>query len=359
VGLTWHQGEIAAARAAAAAGIPYTLSTASITPMEAVAEQAGGDLWFQIYVWPRFELAEEVVQRASRAGYRVLLVTADAVVPSNREYNRHNAFSVPIRVSRRNAWDVARHPRWVMQVMLRALLAEGVPEFANLPAEFRTDLRGKGSQRLMPPNAPITPEVLRRLRAMWRGPLLLKGVLSAGDARMALECGADGVVVSNHGGRTLDGALAAIEALPDVVDAVGHRMTVLMDSGIRRGSDVVKALALGARAVLVGRAPIWGTAAGGEAGARLAIDILIREVDRVMAQVGRPSVADLDRSLLALRGSFGSFGSFPPSDPAYRSTPRPDRHDGDHDGTNAPYPGLAGDDAGAADRPRAGAGALP
>jgi len=302
VGLTWYQGEIEAARAAAAAGLPYTVSTASITPLEAIAERAPGDLWFQIYVWQRPELADEVVTRARAAGFRVLIVTADAVVPSNREYNKRNAFSVPIRISRRNVGDVVRHPGWVWRVMLRHLLADGVPEFANLPQEFGTDLRGKGSRSLMPPNAPITPTVLHRLRKLWPGPMLVKGVLSADDALLARDCGADGVIVSNHGGRTLDGAMAPIEALPAVADAVGGTMTVLMDSGVRRGADVVKALSLGARAVLVGRAPIWGTAVAGQTGARRALDILLAETDRVLAQIGCSCVADLHRGLLTPRG---------------------------------------------------------
>lgn len=302
VGLMWFDGEVAAARAARAAGIPYTLSTASITPLEEIAERAGGDLWFQLYAWPRLELSEEIVLRARAAGYRVLMLTADAPVPSNREYNKRNAFTVPLKLGPRNIVDVLSHPRWLAAVMGRAMLRGGVPEFANLPAEFRTDLRGKGSRNLMPNNTPVTPEVMKRMRALWPGPLLVKGVLSPEDARLAADCGMDGVVVSNHGGRNLDAALAAIEALPAVVDAVRGRMAVLVDGGIRRGSDIAKALALGADGVLLGRAPLWGTAVAGEAGTKHALDLLAAELARVMAQVGASSVRELERQMLCLRG---------------------------------------------------------
>ncbi len=303
VGLMWYDGEVEAARAAASLGIPYTLSTASIAPLEDVAARAGGDLWFQLYVWPDLSLSEEIILRAKAAGYRVLILTADAAVPSNREYNRRNAFTVPIRFNSRNMFDVLRHPGWIASVMLKHLINGGVPEFANLPQAYRSNLRGKGSTRLMPPNAPITPEVMRRCRALWDGPLLVKGLLSPEDARLAADCGMDGVIVSNHGGRTLDGAMAPIEALPAVVDAVGHRLAVLVDSGFRRGADVAKALALGAQAVLLGRAPLWGTAVAGEAGARHALSLIRSELDRVMGQVGAATIADLNRSLLTLRGT--------------------------------------------------------
>jgi len=299
VGLMRYDGEVATARAAAEIGIPYTLSTASIAPLEDVAQRAGGDLWFQLYAWPELSLSEEIIRRARRAGYRVLMVTADSVVASNREYNRRNAFTVPIRLTARNFLDVAGHPGWVAGVMLRHLLNGGVPEFANLPAEFRTDLRGKGSKRLMPGNVCLTRDIIARLRDMWDGPFLVKGILNAEDALLAADCGVDGVVVSNHGGRNLDGAMASIDALPAVAQAVGDRLTILLDSGIRRGVDIAKAMALGADGVLLGRAPLWGATVAGQAGALHAMNILRTELDRVMGQLGCAGVAELGAHCVA------------------------------------------------------------
>lgn len=301
VGLLWFDGEVAAARAAASAGVPYTLSTASIVSLEEVADRAGGDLWFQLYAWPQLSLSEQIINRARNAGYRVLVVTADSSVTSNREHNQRNAFTVPIRLNRRNIWDVLRHPAWVYSVMFQHLWRRGIPEFANLPAEFRMDLRGKGNSKMMPRNMPISRDVILRMRKLWQGPLVIKGILSVEDAELAADCGVDGIIVSNHGGRNLDGAMAPIEALPFIADAVGHKLTVLMDSGVRRGSDVVKALALGAQAVMVGRAPLWGTAVAGEPGAAHALSILCTEFDRVMAQLGCPTIGELDRTCLRSR----------------------------------------------------------
>ncbi len=302
VGVMWYGGEVAAARAAAAVGIPYTLSTASITSIEEVAEKAGGDLWFQLYAYPPLANTEKVVARAKAAGYRALIVTADTTSGSNREYNSRNGFSIPIKLSTRNFVDVMLHPRWIFTVMLRHLLSGGVPQFVNMPEQVRGDLIGRGNLRVAPGPMPITPEVIRRLRKIWSGPLLIKGILSPEDAVLAVDCGADGIVVSNHGGRSNDHSLATIEALPRILDAVGARTTVLLDSGIRRGSDVVKSLAMGAHGVLVGRAPLWGAAVAGEPGAHRALTILGTEIDRVMGQLGLSAISDIDKRCLCLRG---------------------------------------------------------
>jgi isopentenyl diphosphate isomerase/L-lactate dehydrogenase-like FMN-dependent dehydrogenase len=285
------------ARAAAKLGIPFTISTASITPLEAVAKASDGELWFQLYVWPDLDMTFQLVDRARNAGYRALVVTVDSAVPSNREYNKRNGFTIPIRYSARNVTDALLHPSWLIGVYGRQLLANGVPTFANFPAQLQTDLRGsvrKGGS-MVPKNETVTWDLLRRLRDRWEGPLMVKGILHPDDALLAEQCGADAVIVSNHGGRNLDGAAATLDALPAIVDAVGGRMTVMLDSGVRRGADVVKALALGAQAVLVGRVPLWGTAAGGEAGAARALTLLMQETDRVMAYLGCTSLADIAR----------------------------------------------------------------
>lgn len=300
-GLLSYEGEVAVARAAAEARIPFILSTASICPLELVAEKAGGNLWFQIYVWAKKEMSYELLRRAEAAGYHTLVVTVDSVVNSNREHNRRNGFTVPMRFNARNVLDGMRHPAWSVGVWLRYLATSGVPEFANFPQEIRTDLKGRAGKAggvPVPKNEALTWQDIRAIREMWKGPMLVKGILCARDARHARDVGADGVVVSNHGARTLDGSVAPLQALSSVVDAVGSRMEVLCDSGIQRGSDIAKALALGAKAVLAGRAPLWGVAAGGLAGAAHALAILTTELDRVMAYVGCRSVAEIDAAIL-------------------------------------------------------------
>ena len=294
-GMLWHEGEVALARAAAAVGVPFTLSTASITSIEDVAAKAGGRLWFQLYMWADMDMSFELVKRAQAAGYRTLVVTVDSVVNGNREHNRRNGFTIPMRLTPRNVLDGALHPAWTLGVMGRYLLTSGMPEFANFPERIRHNLRGHGRYGgvIVPKNESQSWDHIRQLRGMWNGPLVVKGLLDPRDAQRAVDCGADGIVVSNHGGRTLDGAVAPMEVLPEVVRAVRGKTTILVDSCITRGSDIVKALALGAQGAMVGRAPLWGVAAGGQQGAALALEILRSEIDRVMAYLGCRSVAEI------------------------------------------------------------------
>lgn len=296
-GLLWYQGEVATARAAARAGIPYAMSTGSITSIEKVAEQAGGELWFQLYLFPDRAMSMQLVQRAKAAGYATLVVTIDTTVTPNREHNYRNGFNIPLKLTRRNVWDVMTHPRWGAGVIGRYLATSGMPRFDNLPDALRRSMAANQRQTgLMPKNDSLTWDDLKRLRDMWEGTLIVKGIVHPDDACEAVRCGADGIVVSNHGGRVLDNAPATLDALPAIVDAVGDRTTILFDSGIRRGSDIVKALALGADAVLVGRAAMWGTAVGGEAGAAHAITMLRDEVDRVMGFIGCTRIDQIGRA---------------------------------------------------------------
>lgn len=300
-GMLWFHGEFAMARAAAAAGVPFALSTASIAPLEEVVSHSDGFPWFQLNMWKDPRMSWELVERAKKAGFKVLIVTIDSVVDSNREHNRRNGFTVPMKLNARNVLDGALHPRWTVGVMGRYVFGPGLPEFANYPAELKSDLRGKIGKRsgvTVPKHETNSWDDIRRLRKMWNGPLIVKGILSPEAALAAVSSGADGVIVSNHGGRTLDGAIPSMEALPDVVSAVGNKATVLLDSGVIRGSDAAKAICLGARAVLVGRAALWGVAAGGEAGAAHAIGILTSEFKRVMAYLGCNSVAELRPQLI-------------------------------------------------------------
>jgi len=297
-GLLWYGGEVGIARAAAKAGIPFTVGTNSMTSMEDIAEQAGGTLWFQLYMWQDRSLSHQIVERAKGVGFEALMVTVDGAVPSNREYNYRNGFEVPIHFNARNITDVLTRPRWLAGVFLRQVLLHGMPRFENYPPEVMDGLMARTLKKTILKNESMNWDDLRTLRKLWPRTLMVKGVLSPQDAVKAADCGADAVIVSNHGGRNLDHSIAPIDALPDVVDAAGKRLTVIMDSGIRRGSDVVKALALGAKAAFVGRAPLYGVAAHGEAGAARAIEIFREEIGRVMALLGVNSVAELDRRYL-------------------------------------------------------------
>lgn len=297
-GLMWHHGELAAAQAAAKLGIPYALATAAMTPMEIIAEKAGGRLWFQLYVRAEPEITRAMVERARAAGFEGLVVTIDMPVLPNREFNQRNGFGLPFRVTARSMADVARRPGWAFGVLGRYLATTGMPRYENYPDGERGRITGGGPSRAALRTDSMTWEDLRRLRDLWPGTFIVKGILRGEDGLRACEAGADAVVVSNHGGRNLDGVVPAIDVLGEVVAAIDGRVPVLFDSGIRRGSDIVKALALGAQGVLVGRPVLWGTAVAGAAGAEHALRLLHRELDLTQALLGCASLADIDRSIL-------------------------------------------------------------
>jgi isopentenyl diphosphate isomerase/L-lactate dehydrogenase-like FMN-dependent dehydrogenase len=302
-GLLWYQGEIGLARAAAAAGIPFTVGINSMTSMETIAREAGGRLWFQLYMWSERALSHQIVARAKAAGFEALIVTVDGAVGANREYGHRNGFEMPFRFNRRNVAGVLARPGWLVNVLLRYAVTSGIPRFENYPPEIMDKLTARTLKRSFLKNDSLDWNDIRTLRKLWPGVLMVKGILHPQDAALAADCGADAVIVSNHGGRMLDSSMAPIEALPEILDAAGKRLTVMVDSGVRRGSDVVKALALGAQAVLIGRATLYGTAAAGEAGAARAIAILREETDRVMALLGARNVAALDRESLQFTAS--------------------------------------------------------
>ena len=301
-GLMWHEGEIDLARAAKKAGIPFTLATGSMTAMEKVVDQAGGQLWFQLYMWPDRSMSHKLVERARVAGYEALVVTVDGVMSGNREYNLRNGFTIPFTYSRRNVLDVMSHPRWMFGVLAKYMLSTGMPRYENYPVELKNKITAAPMGKAMMRNDSLTWDDLRTLRKLWPHKLIVKGILHPADAVQAVDCGADAVIVSNHGGRTFDSASAPLEMLEPVVEAVGKRTVVMVDSGFRRGTDVVKALALGAQTVLIGRATLYGTAVGGEAGAARAISIFREEIDRTLAQVGCTSVAQVSRDCLVRSG---------------------------------------------------------
>jgi isopentenyl diphosphate isomerase/L-lactate dehydrogenase-like FMN-dependent dehydrogenase len=293
-GLMWHQGELAAAQAAAAVGIPYALATAAMTPMETIAEKAGGRLWFQLYVRSDRALTFAMIDRAKAAGFEGLIVTVDMPVLPNREFNNRNGFGLPYRITPRSVLDVLRRPGWALGVMGRYLTTDGMPKYENYPDQYRQKITGNASSRAAMRTDSLTWDDLRVLRDRWKGSLLVKGILRAEDAIASCDAGADAIIVSNHGGRNVDSAVAAIDVLGDIVHAVDGRAPVLFDSGIRRGSDIAKALALGAKGVLIGRPVLWGTAVAGAPGAEHALRLLQRELDITQGLLGCATLGDLD-----------------------------------------------------------------
>ena len=295
-GMMWHEGDLALAHAAAKAGVPFTISSASTMDLEQIAA-AGGRLWFQLYLWENRELSLAVVDRAAALGCEALFVTLDMPVPPNREYIHRNGFGTPFRLNARNLLDVLTHPRWLAGVMGRYALAGGIPSQANLPDRLRTKVTGTAMPGALFKQDDLDWDGIKVLRDRWPGKLVLKGILHPEDAKLALAAGADGVVVSNHGARALDSSIASMEALPGVVEAVGSRAAVLLDSGVRRGSDIARAVALGADAVMAGRAPLYGLASHGEAGVARALEILRAEFVRTMAMLGARDIVELRHAL--------------------------------------------------------------
>jgi isopentenyl diphosphate isomerase/L-lactate dehydrogenase-like FMN-dependent dehydrogenase len=297
-GLCWYEGELELARAARSFGIPFSLATGSNTALERVARE-GGRPWFQLYMWEKRELSLDLVRRARDAGFETLILTVDPALGANREHNLRNGFAQPFRPNARNVADLMLHPGWLRQVLFKYLATSGMPRHENYPEQYRLPVTGDAGERKDLRAHSMNWADVETLRRLWPGPFILKGILRSDDAVSAVERGVDGIVVSNHGGRNMDSAAAAIDVLPDIVAAVGDRTSVLVDGGVRRGSDIVKALALGAKAVLVGRATLYGVMAAGQAGAERALSILTNELKRTMAYVGCPGVAAVSADVLA------------------------------------------------------------
>jgi (S)-mandelate dehydrogenase len=285
------EGDLALARAAARRGVPFTLSSLSTTRLEEVAKRAGGRLWMQLYVLKDRTIARDLMQRAAAAGYEALVFTTDANVFGSREWDQRN-FSAPGRPTVRAALDTLRHPIWLYDMLVRY----GIPRFRNVESFLPPGKSSAvGGSTVLPGlfDATISWNDIDWIRQFWRGKLLIKGVLSATDAERALSLGCDGIVLSNHGGRQLDYCVTALEVLPEVVAAVRGRLPIVIDGGFRRGTDIVKALALGAEAVMLGRATLYGLGAGGEAGVARALEMLCIETDRVLGMLGCNSVSEL------------------------------------------------------------------
>ena len=288
--------ELILARAAKAAGVPFTMATPSAFSIERVAEEVGGRLWFQLYAVRDQGFRRKLVERAKNAGYEAILVTVDLPVSGKRERDPRNGFVTPYKPSWRNSRDMIFKPAWVLEY-----LRNGRPGMANLEGYPFT--APSGVDIVTAVGREMDPAMdwgyIRQLREQWPGKLLLKGVERVDDAERAAALGCDGVVVSNHGGRQLDGAAATLDALPEISRSVGNKLTVLLDGGVRRGVDMLKARALGAHAVLTGRATLFGAMAGGEPGARRALEILQTELVRAMQLCGVRSVREIGSDLVA------------------------------------------------------------
>ncbi|CAB3627025.1 alpha-hydroxy-acid oxidizing enzyme [Achromobacter marplatensis] len=301
--LSAYRGDVVLARAAREQNIPAILSGTSLIALEDVIREAPGT-WFQAYLPGDPAKIDALVERARRAGYETLVLTVDIPVSANRENNVRTGFSTPLKPSLRLAWDGLTRPRWLAGTFLRTLMAHGMPHFENSFATRGAPIVSASVLRDFTARDHLSWEHVARIRKQWPGTLIIKGILHPRDAALARQHGADGVIVSNHGGRQLDGAISPLRALPGVVAAAGG-MTVMMDSGVRRGGDVLKALALGARFVFVGRPFNYAAAVGGQAGVSHAIDLLRAEVDRNMAMLGINNVREMDASLLWRDGPVG------------------------------------------------------
>lgn len=298
-GMVSDRGETKLARAAARLGIPFTVSTQSVEPVEDIRKGApDAELWFQLYVWNDRARTQDLLRRVAACDCDTLVLTVDTQMTPKREYNLRNGFGVPFRPTLRNVTDMLRHPRWLYGVVLRGLLTRGMPSYGHYPREFRTGLLDPVTVEGLRLAPRLTWQDFAALRDGWRGRVILKGVLSVADARRAAAEGADAIVVSAHGGRNFDCLPTPVEALSELRRAADVP-EILADSGVRRGSDVLRYLALGATAVQLGRAPLWGLAAGGERGAGDMLAMLLDEIRTSMGFLGATRLDDLSASVSA------------------------------------------------------------
>jgi len=294
--LSAYRGDLALARAASRAEVPMIMSGSSLIPMEEVAKIDGSD-WFQAYLPGDRPGIEALIERIERAGFRNLVITVDYAVPPNPDNNRRSGFSSPIRPSARLALDGLLKPRWLYGTFYKTLRHHGIPHFENNHATRGIPVISRNVNRDFSGRTHLDWDYLALVRERWPGNLVVKGILHPEDAKRAKDHGADGIIVSNHGGRQLDGAIAPLRALPDIVEAVGD-YPVMIDSGFRRGTDVLKALALGARFVFFGRPFNYAAAYAGEAGVEHAIRLMREEIARDMALLGITEVQQMDKSRL-------------------------------------------------------------
>jgi len=296
----WYQGELALARAASRMAIPMILSSASAMSMDTVMRSGGeGAKWFQLYMSGDRALSLALVDKANRVGFDALVFTVDSIVSPNREFAARSGYTVPPKINPRIAVEALASPRWLAGTIGRYVLEGGLPAMVDYPLP---DPRDPLKHGIPPKDDSISWETLRTIRKAWPRKLIVKGILDPRDAMACADAGADAIIVSNHGGLVLDGAMATIDALPAIAESVGERIEIYLDGGIRRGSDVIKAVALGAKAVFLGRALLFGLAAFGEAGVVRALELLRAEMDRTLASLGCSAVGELTRDHVVLPG---------------------------------------------------------
>jgi L-lactate dehydrogenase (cytochrome) len=291
-----YRGDVVLTRAAAAINVPMILSASSLISLEDVRRENPA-AWYQAYLAGDVSRIEPLVDRVAAAGYDTFVVTADVPVPPNRENNIRNGFRIPLAITPRIAWDTVTHPHWLFGTWARTLLNHGMPHFENMDAKRGPPVLAKNLMRNIGKRDQLAWKHVELIRKRWNGRLVVKGLIAPADARIARECGVDGVIVSNHGGRQLDYTMSSLRTLPEIASEAGG-MTVMLDGGIRRGTDVLKALALGAQFVFVGRPMLYAAVAGGEAGVQRALTLLKDEIDRDMALLGIRSIGEISSDLV-------------------------------------------------------------
>jgi len=294
-GMQHADGEILAAQAAEAFGVPFTLSTMSICSIEDVAENTSKPFWFQLYVMRDRDFIRRLVERAKAANCSALMITLDLQIMGQRHKDVRNGLSAPPKLTLKNMANLATKPSWCL-----GMLGTKRREFRNIVGHVDgvKDMSSLADWTVNQFDPRLSWDDVAEIRKMWDGKVILKGILDAEDAKQALNVGADAIVVSNHGGRQLDGAVSSIAALPAIVDAIGDKCEIWMDGGIRTGQDVLRAVALGAKGTLIGRAFLYGLGAGGRAGVTRVLEILHKEMDLTMALCGRSNLSEVDETIL-------------------------------------------------------------
>lgn len=297
-GLFWPDADVHLARAAHRAGLPFVLSTASTSLLEDVRAATSGELWLQLYVQRDRRIAEHLMDRAWQNGYTVLFLTVDVPVHGNRDHDKRNGFKLPLRPSPRLLLDLAAHPGWCWR-----MLRHGGPQLKNLAvsSNARENITEQASALSRQMDLALSWDDVAWLRRVWRGRIVIKGIQGLADARRARARGVDGIVLSNHGGRQLESAPCPLEILPEVAAELGRSLEIMVDGGVRRGSDIAKAVALGARAVLLGRAPLYGLAGRGPAGAHEVLAILRTELENTLRLLGRSRIDALNAGAVRRR----------------------------------------------------------